>query len=147
MKMVYWHLVENPTGKTYEQLIQVLCEYADTFYFITRKELQYDEQVLAQFRPYVIQTYQSKSWAGTVTQGPPATIYIMKANENTCKLLQQLSNSLFDWVSPRLPEDLTFLKDGRDVFSSTTHEKMGCFELKEDEQYLLQQIEGLKLEN
>lgn len=145
--MIYWHLVENPTGKTYEQLIQVLCEHSDSFYFITRKELCYKAQILEQFHPYVIDIYESKQWAGTVTEGPAATIYVMEANKETCKLLQQLSISLFDWVAPHLPEDLTFLKDDEVLFSSTTHEKMGCFELNEQHEQLIDQIEGLKLEN
>ena len=145
--MKYWHLAENPTGKTYEQLIKLLCEHCDTFYFVTRKELSYNESALEQFRSYLIETYQSKRWAGTVTQGPAATIYVIKANTDTCKLLQQLSNSLYDWVAPHLPEDLTFLKNNAVWFSSTTHEKMGCFEVNEDEQHLLHQIEGLKVEN
>ena len=145
--MIYWHLVENPTGKTYEQLIHVLCEHSNTFYFVTRKEFRYNEHILEQFRPFVINTYKSKSWAGTVTQGPAATIYEIKVNKATCRLLQQLSNSLFDWVAPNLPEDLTFLKDGQVLFSSTTHEKMGCFELSENEQHLIYEIEGLEVEN
>ena len=38
--MEYWELIENPTGETYRDLIKLLCDYSDTFYFITRKELK-----------------------------------------------------------------------------------------------------------
>ena len=59
--MEYWELIENPTDETYHQLIKVLCDYSDTFYFVTRKELKYDQGILAQFKPYISKSIKQKS--------------------------------------------------------------------------------------
>jgi hypothetical protein len=62
------------------------------------------------FDPHIIETYQTKEWANTITMGPPATVYLMKANEQTSKLLQHHANGLYDWIAPKLPEDLLLSK-------------------------------------
>jgi hypothetical protein len=54
--MEYWNLAENPTGGTYRRLISVLCDNSDKFYFVTRKELKYNEKIFLQFEPYIIET-------------------------------------------------------------------------------------------
>ena len=144
--MEYWELIENPTGETYRDLIKLLCDYSDTFYFVTRKELKYDPEILAMFEPFVIETYQTKEWANTETKGPAATVYVIEANRDTCKLLQQAAKSLYDWVAPNLPEDLTFKKNDFAWFSCTTHEEFGGFSIRSDYyRKLLDQVPGLKI--
>lgn len=145
--MESWNLIENPVGNTYQQLLEVLCDYSDTFYFITRKELTYKQEILEQFKPHMIETYQTKEWANTITLGPPATVYVMEANRDSCKLMQTLSHSLYDWVSPNLPEDLTFIKNNFAWFTCTTHEEFGGFSIRSEfYRKLIVQIEGLKVE-
>ena len=61
-RMEYWELTENPSGEIYKKLIDALCTYSDKFYFITRKELRYNQQVLAEFEPYTIEIYITKKW-------------------------------------------------------------------------------------
>ncbi|MFU0790740.1 hypothetical protein [Virgibacillus proomii] len=145
--MEYWNLVENPTGEIYQQLVRLLCHNSDKFYFVTRKELKYSQKVLDKFALYLIETYKAKEWAHTITKGPAATIYVIEANQDTCKLLQQSANALYDWVAPNLPEDLTFIKNNFAWFSCTTHEECGGFSIR-SEYYrkLLHQIPGLNIE-
>lgn len=146
-KIEYWDLTTNPTDETYHALIKVLCDHSDTFYFITRKKLSYDQDVLAEFDPHIIETYQTKEWANTITMGLPATVYLMKANEQTCKLLQLHATGLYDWVAPKLPEDLTFIKNSFTWFSSTTHEKIGGFSIRSDYyRKLIHTVPGLKVQ-
>ena len=144
--MEYWDLVENPTGETYLDLIKLLCDYSDTFYFVTRKELKYDREILAKFEPFIVKTYRTKEWVNTETKGPAATVYVIEANYDTYKLLQQSAKSLYDWVAPNLPEDLTFEKNNFAWFSSTTHEEFGGFSIRSDYyRKLLDQIPDLKI--
>ena len=117
--MEYWELIENPTGETYCHLIKLLCDYSDTFYFVTRKELKYNQEILAKFEPYTIETYKTKEWANTKTKGPLQRCMSCEANHDTCRLLQQSAKSLYDWVAPNLPEDLTFMKNNFAWFSCT----------------------------
>ncbi|CAM3889932.1 hypothetical protein [Lederbergia lenta] len=144
--MEYWDLVENPTGETYRQLIKVLCDYSDTFYFVTRKELRYAQEILDEFEPHTVKTYKTKKWANTETKGPAATVYVMEANQDTCELLLQPANKLYDWVAPNLPEDLTFIKNNFAWFTCTTHEQFGGFSIRSNYyRRLLDQVSNLKV--
>jgi len=84
--MEYWELIENPKDKTYQQLIEILCTYSDKFYFVTEKELQYNQNIIKQFEPFLIEKYKTKEWANTLIKGPAATVFVMEANKHTCKL-------------------------------------------------------------
>jgi len=145
-KMEYWDIDENPTGTTYQQLIKVLCDYSDKFYFVTRKELDYDEATIKMFEPYVLKTYKTREWDATKTSGPKATVYEITINGETCQLLQTLANSLYDWVSPDLPEDLTFIKNNFVWFYSCTHEDYATFTFRSAYyKQLVMEIKSLKL--
>ncbi|WP_141431099.1 hypothetical protein [Bacillus sp. 03113] len=145
--MEYWDLIENPADETYQQLINILCDNSDKFYFVTRKELEYDQEILLKFKPYIIETYKTRKWANTITKGPAATVYVIEANRNTRKLLQQSAKTLYDWVAPNLPEDLTFIKNNFAWFSCTTHEEFGGFSIRSEHyKKLISQIHGLKVQ-
>ncbi|WP_210367763.1 hypothetical protein [Bacillus sp. REN3] len=145
--MEYWKILQNPTDKTYEQLMNVLCRCSDQFYFVTRKELSYNQGTLGLFMPFMIQTFKTKKWANTITKGPAAQVYVFAANKETCILLKQAANSLYDWVAPKLPEDLTFMKNNTILFTSTTHEENSGFSIRsEEERKLIGQIDGLKVQ-
>lgn len=61
--------------------------------------------------------------------------------------LQQSANALYDWVSPKLPEDLTFIKNNFTWFTCTTHEAFGGFSIRSDYyKKLITQIDELKIE-
>jgi len=126
----YWDLVDNPTGESYISLIDLLCAHSDTFYFVTRKELDYDVKIIQQFQPYIIEQYKTKEWASTRTSGPAATVYKIEVCSQTCQLLKKLANSLYDWISPGLPEDLTFIKNNFVWFVSCSHEEFAYFNIR-----------------
>lgn len=145
--MKYWDITENPTGEVYRELIKVLCDYSDQFYFVTRKELTYDQEAIAAFKPFFIKRYQAKEWANTMTKGPPVTVYVIEINDQTRKLLQGMANTLYDWVAPNLPEDLTFLKNDFAWFTSTAHEEFSGFSIRSDYyRELIEKVSGLEVE-
>lgn len=146
-KVNYYDVTENPTGTTYNALIQTLCDHSDSFYFITRAEFKYDEAVLAQFAPHVLHTYKTQKWETTTITGKAATAYVIEANADTCALLQQHASSLYDWVAPKLPEDLTFTKNDFHWFTCCTHEKFAMFSIRSAhyEQIMLN-VDGLSVE-
>lgn len=145
--MEYWNVTENPSGIVYKNLIKALCDHSDKFQFVMRKQLKYNLDVLHQFQPYVICHYEASKWANTITKGNKAIVYVIEANNDTCTLLQQNANQLYDWVSPKLPEDLTFIKNNFEWFSSTTHEEYAYFRIHSDHYWkLIHKIKGLKLE-
>jgi len=145
--MEYWDLTENPADETYRKLIKVLCDHSDKFYFVTRKELKYNQEILEQFKPYMLESYKTKKWANTEVKGPSATVYVIESTNETCKLLKQFANTLYDWVAPKLPEDLTFLKNNFVWFSCTSHEEEGVFSIRSDYyRNHIGEIHGLKVQ-
>ncbi|ARJ37621.1 hypothetical protein SporoP8_01215 [Sporosarcina ureae] len=145
--MEYWDITENPSEEIYRKLINTLCDHSDTFYFITRKELTYNQDILEQFKPYTLETYKTKEWANTITKGPAATVFVVESNDKTCKLLKYHAHTLYDWVAPDLPEDLTFMKNNFAWFSCTTHEEFSSFSIRSDHyKEIIHSIEGLKIQ-
>lgn len=145
--MEYWELTENPRDEVYRQLIQTFFDHSDKFYFITRKELAYNQEILDRFAPYVMETYKTKTWANTTTTGPAATVFVMESNEATCQLVKQCAQSLYDWVAPELPEDLTFMKNDFAWFTCTTHEEFGGFSIRSSYyRELICRVEGLNIQ-
>lgn len=128
--MEYWDLIDNPRGESYMSLIDLLCVHSDTFYFVTRKELDYDMEIIEQFQPYVIEQYKTKEWASTRTSGPAATVYKIEVCPQARRLLKKFANSLYDWVAPKLPEDLTFIKNNFVWFFSSSHEEFAHFHIR-----------------
>lgn len=109
--------------------------------------MKYHSAILDQFTPYILESYKAKKWADKETLGPSAIVYVIDTNTNTCQLLQQLATSLYDWVAPNLPEDLTFIKNNFEWFSCTTHEEFGGFTIRTDYyRNVLKKIPGLKVE-
>ena len=145
--MKYWDIIGNPVGGEYQKLIKLLCDHSDSSYFVTRKELKYDKEVIELFKPFFFETYKTKKWANTETKGPAATVYRMKTGNELCSLLQQSASRLYDWVAPDLPEDLTFIRNGREWFSSTSHEEFAFFTIESDDRRLLDPIGGFLEEN
>ncbi|PID25198.1 hypothetical protein [Sporosarcina sp. P7] len=145
--MEYWDITENPTGEVYRKLIHALCDYSETFYFVTRKELTYNQDILEQFKPYTLEMYKTKEWANTMTTGPSATVFVIESNEKTCELVKHYAKTLYDWVAPHLPEDLTFVKNNFAWFSCTTHEEYSGFSIRSDYyKEIMCKIEGLKIQ-
>lgn len=142
----YWAVVENPADDVYQNLLKALIQHSDKFYFVTRKELSYNEAILESFTPYVIKKYQTKDWASTRTKGPAATVYEIVANEETYRMLVAYASSLYDWLAPNLPEDLTFIKNDFVWFFSSSHEAFATFAIRLDYyREIMLRIEGLQV--
>lgn len=120
----------NPSGDAYRALIKILIEQSDSFYVVTRGELQYEPEPIELLVPYAKDIHKTKQWGQSKTKGKAATLYEFPATKEMRHLLVHLADSLFDWVAPGLPEDLTFLRDGQIIFTSIAHE--GIAEWQED---------------
>lgn len=145
--MKSYDILENPRGETYKTLIQILCHHSDYFYFVTRKELTYDKDVLQKFLPFVLKTYKTNEWESTITKGPAATIYEVEINPQTIQLLTDCAESLYEWISPQLPEDLTFVKNKYAWFYSCSHEKFAVLRARNPYyQQLIEKIDGMTIE-
>ncbi len=123
-----------------KEITSALLNYADTFSFVIRKGENVLKQVtdlLVSLDHYLIDVKEVTEWAGTVLSWDQAMIYTYHLNNESAYVLYANENYLYDWLLPRLPEDLIFYKKNRPLFVSITHEKEAYFELEDEDRFYL----------
>ncbi|MFD0589371.1 leucine-rich repeat domain-containing protein [Paenibacillus sp. GCM10027627] len=148
----------DPRGEAYEQVIDLAIRSTECFVLKVWAEGDQYTSILKELEPYLVKTiviqdsnrdeltrirdtYRSYAF---YTAG---TYYFYRCCEESGSLLKQRAERLSDWIHPRLPEDLCFLKEGGgDYLYSIVHEHMYGLEVTEEEAIeLMDQITGLFL--
>ncbi len=78
--MEYWELIENPCDNVYLDLIKVLFDQSDRFFFVTFKNYIDNSELFEKIKPYVLNSYKTNKWAMT-TYGKKATVYEIQTNK------------------------------------------------------------------
>ncbi|SHH81632.1 hypothetical protein SAMN02746098_01420 [Desulfosporosinus lacus DSM 15449] len=81
---------------------------------------------------------EQNEWPGTISI-PTAIVYYFHTSERSKEIVVEITNSLFDWHAPNLPDDLCFLKGNKEWLINTAHERI-CDVVTENES----EIEKLK---
>ncbi|MDQ0163272.1 stage III sporulation protein AH [Aeribacillus alveayuensis] len=117
----------NPKDKVYSQLIDLAFEICDEFHLVLRKDmgsLKVVGPILKKLQSSFKEMKEQSEWASTILgDNQTARVYYYFTDENAKKVLKELSDSLYDWVQPHLPEDLSFFKDGKAWLITSSHEK------------------------
>lgn len=144
-------ITQNPTGKTYKNLLDFAFDYCDEFQLVVRKRmgsLRQIEPVLASLENSLISVKEQSSWAGTQLGGSQkARVYRYRTDASIKKTLKSIANSFYDWQQPDLPEDLSFFKKGKPFLVCTAHEHDSYF--LTDSSYFIEKIsaiDGLKIQ-
>ncbi|MEY8350758.1 stage III sporulation protein AH [Bacillus cereus] len=139
----------NPKNEVYSNLLDLAFEICDEFHLVLRKDmgsLQFFDPILKKLECSLKEMNEQSEWASTILgDNQTAKVYYYYADENAKNVLKGLSNSLYSWVQPDLPEDLSFFKSGKEWLITCSHEK-GSFintDDKEEIQKVLN-IPGLK---
>lgn len=118
-------------GENYCALIEFASKKCDKFAFVQRRDIIGDEKIAMEYHNKLVKDIKSSfiekkeqsEWAVTELLEETACVYYYELNEQTKHFLQTKSNSLFDWISPYLPEDLMFYS-GDDVWlAGCSHER------------------------
>lgn len=127
-----WHLAEGEE-KPYASVLEALEPYLVKTIIIQGENIEDVIKVKESYRSHAFYT------AGTY--------YLYRCCDESGNLLKQMANQLSDWNSPKLPEDLCFLKEGGgDFLYSIVHENMYGIDVTDDEaMVLMDQITGLFL--
>lgn len=129
-KKNYKAIYSNPIGEIYELLIDLAFRECNKFILVERKSIPKSENVqnvLNRLKAYLIETREEYEWLGTyLLSGDPATVYYYNTNDNAKKIIKEVSNSLYDWIHPNLPEDLGFYKNNEPWLINTAHEHESC---------------------
>ncbi len=138
------------TGAKYADIILAARATCPYFLLVARKELGIDksaEATLSALRPHLVDLSAVKEWPGTTLLDGCADRYLFHLNQSTTALLLSSATGLFDWVQPRLPEDLCFLRESKQPWLVTiSHEHDAYFEVSPDEAATLnQQLPWLQL--
>ncbi|KYH32051.1 hypothetical protein CLTEP_22960 [Clostridium tepidiprofundi DSM 19306] len=116
----------NPEGNTYYNLLDIAFDTCDTFIFVIRKDMDSNDSIfniIDMLKESLIEMKEESKWPGTKLLEDTAYVYYYKADDNAKKIIKDISNSLYEWVQPNFPEDLSFIKDEKNWLINMAHEK------------------------
>jgi hypothetical protein len=121
---------ENVKGKSYKQLIDFLSKHCDRFAFVENRQmmemeeerLAFIENLLVVMKGQLLESKIQREWETTKLAGGTANVFYFRLNNATRQFLKERSNSLFDWISPELPEDLMFYQNDQCILAACSHE-------------------------
>lgn len=139
-------LLNEPKDENYRSLIKFAFDTCDTFLFIKHSQLSYNlsfDRLVKELEPDLICCREQNEWPGTISV-PTAMVYYFHTSEKSREIVKDITDSLFNWRAPNLPDDLCFLKGNNDWLVNTSHECI-CDIITESESELeqLKRINGL----
>lgn len=102
---------------------------------------------LEKMSPFQVSCQEESSWPGTKLLGHTARVYKYVLTNESITVLLGVSSRLYQWVQPKLLEDMCFLRKDNSVFmTSTTHEKDTYFDLNAAEyESLITEVADIQL--
>lgn len=117
---------KDPKSGVYHELIELAFEVCDEFHLVLRNDmgnLKHFEPVLEQLNDSFKEMNEQSEWASNIlADNQTAMVYYYYTDDNAKEIIKDLSDSLFGWVFPNLPEDLSFFKDGKEWLATNSHE-------------------------
>lgn len=128
--------------KRYSRLLDLAVRWGGSFILVRRKGLlAQGDQFLRSLSPYQIGIYRGAAWPGTRLIGG-ATVEVSKfcITADSIEVLRKGPHSLWDWLEPSYPEDLSFLRpSGQPWFVSITHENDAFFKAVQAERAMIEE--------
>jgi hypothetical protein len=86
---------------------------------------------------------EQSEWPSTMLgDGATAKVYYYNIDNNSKRVLNEESNSLFSWEQPKLPEDLCFIKGDNAWISTSSHEEY-C-DISSEDKTIIDDILGIE---
>ena len=136
-------ILNEPKGENYKELIQLAFDKCDTFLFIKHSQLTYYQSfdiLLEELKGDFICNKEQSQWPGTLSV-PTAMVYYFHTSEKSRERIKNITDSLFNWQAPYLPDDLCFLRDNKEWLVTTAHGQY-CHILTEN-QFEIQQLQKI----
>jgi hypothetical protein len=123
-------ITENVKGKPYKQLIDLLSKHCNRFAFVENRQmmeieeerLAYIDNLMVDIKGHLLERKIQREWETTKLSGATAYVFYFQLNQATRGFLKERSHSLFDWISPELPEDLMFYQNDKCILAGCSHE-------------------------
>lgn len=141
------NILSEVKGESYKALIELAFSKCEEFVLVERHQSELNEngfKFLESLKSEILDIEVDQKWPGTQLDGHFANIYFFKTSEKAKQILLDNSDSIYSWLSPDLPEDLTFYKTKGEIWlTSTSHEKT-CDVLEKDKD-LLKKLQELDI--
>jgi hypothetical protein len=130
MKRVkYLHrIVHDVVGDAYEFLIETCLRQEGTFTLVWRDQFQFGESaraIRADLSSLQVRHKKADRWPGTVLIGHDASVITYRVDAAALGVLAR-PGSLFGWLAPDYPEDLSFSSTGGSLqLVTVSHENEG----------------------
>ena len=118
----------EPKGESYSDLLVFAMNHASTFQLVLRQDEplgKFGRDLLHKLAPFLLNDAQVSEWQGTkLLDGGFANLLTYKVDPTAIQALNEHSQALYEWVHPKLPEDLIFLRSDQSLLLLTiSHEK------------------------
>jgi hypothetical protein len=115
-------------GSLYIEFIRYAFATSKEVYFVVREDVQTGPNIAAVVEtivPHLISQQEVKEWPGTrLVGGHVAKLYTFVAADPVMRLFLSMTDHLYGWQQPDLPEDIGFRdREGKVVIESTIHEQ------------------------
>jgi len=133
------------TLQDYTVLLDTAASFCDSLILVSRTPLSLEgEDLLRSLAPFLVNKYRAVVWPGTRLIGSEtAEINKFHLTHGSLAVLRFTAHSLWDWLGPRYPEDLSFLRrSGSPWFVSITHEHDAFFKLVGKEREAIETVFG-----
>ncbi|WP_350278288.1 hypothetical protein [Kribbella sp. HUAS MG21] len=130
-----YNLVAPAVGEDYRGLLRAVAPLADVFGLLDKgpgtRMGESGREVLRRLGEHLLAADAVQAWPGSRIVGTSTqNRYLFRLDEESLEVLTTAASSLFDWVWPRLPEDLHFLRaDGSTVLGTVAQEDDAWLEL------------------
>ena len=123
-------IVVEPNGQTYIDLLNFAASRCASFSLVWRAQFRFEPsayEIKHALKPFLVSNVRTDEWPGTKLIGHEALVRRYRVEDESVKLLHAVA-SLYSWMQPRLPEDLSFYASGDAVWlASISHEQEAWF--------------------
>ena len=118
------------SGADYTEFLAECCRRYHLFSIVWRDQLNFDRMALdlkTELRRFQISRVHTDSWPGTQLIGHQADVITYSIKAAATGVLKR-PGSIFSWLAPHYPEDLTFYgANGECTISTVAHEREARF--------------------
>ena len=148
MEYNIYNFTKKPEQDIYHDILYIAQKLCSFFVLVIRKDIGCGEKICElqnTLKPFLIRSYESKEWPGTILLDDCACVYEYKLCDDTAIILRNNAKSLFEWQQPEFPEDLCFMrKAGKPWLISISHENDAYVQMtKKEYQYIAEHAPNL----
>jgi len=141
--------ISEPKNDAYRDLVDLAFDLCDEFILVVCNELRLNDNaksILDRLKPYLTEIKEQSEWAGTELLDTTALVYHYRTDAQAREIIKEVSDSLYCWLPPNLPEDLSFYKNGEPWLVNISHEKTSYIRTNEkSEKDMIMSIKGLEI--